>query len=146
MPLFENAAALIKANLQQFNPHQKVKVKPVVIGVLTDAQLAVIHTNQREQDLPLSTKEVVFIGWHAYKSRILKDGYTVDDVVDQISSAMSAESIVIATEYLTAIENPNPREDRYGKRVNDRAILECTSKHPRPELFSVIPKGDGKGK
>jgi hypothetical protein len=26
--------------------------------------------------------------------------------------------------------------------VKDLAVLECTAHHPRPELFSVMPKGD----
>jgi hypothetical protein len=49
---------------------------------------------------------------------------------------------VAAVEYQTILENPYPRADRYGNTVKDRAILECSARHPKPELFSVIPKGD----
>jgi hypothetical protein len=142
MPLFKNAGELIRANLEQFRPDVKVRVRPVAIGILTDSQLEAVNGRQTEAALPLITSEVLFVGWHVYKSRILKDGYRIEDVVDQITSALSCESVVLDSKHMTAIENPNARKDRYGNRVNDRAILECMARHPRPELFSVIPKGD----
>jgi hypothetical protein len=142
MPLYENAAALIRANLEQFRPDVKVKVKAVAIGTLSDVQLAAIHAKQQEEELPLITGEVLFIGWHIYKSRVLRDGYTIDDVVDQIVSGMSCDSVVLEDASMTAMENPNARLDRYGNDVRDRVVFECTSRHPRPELFGVIPKGD----
>jgi hypothetical protein len=40
MPLFANAAQLIRANLEQFKPDVKIHVKAVAIGTLSDAQLA----------------------------------------------------------------------------------------------------------
>jgi len=142
MPLHDNARELIRANLEQFDPKIKVKVAAVEIGTLTDAQLAAINAQQDANGLPRSTREIVFHGWHVYKSRIIRDRYTIDDVVDQIVSAMSDNSVVQATEYMTAMENPVPREDRYGNIVNDRVVFECSARHPRPELFSVVPKGD----
>ncbi len=142
MPLCENAAALIRANLEQFRPDVKVKVKAVAIGTLSDVQLAAIHAKQREEDLPLITAEVLFIGWHIYKSRVLRDGYTIDDVVEQIVSGMSCDSVVLEDASMTAMENPNARRDRYGNDVRDRVVFECMARHPRPELFGVMPKGD----
>jgi L-fucose mutarotase/ribose pyranase (RbsD/FucU family) len=85
---------------------------------------------------------VVFIGKHIYQNRIAKDGYTIEDVIDQITSAMHPDSLVLDTSKMTAMENPDLREDRYGNKVRDRAVFECTVRHPRPELFSVIPRGD----
>jgi hypothetical protein len=142
MPLYENAEELIRANLEQFNPTRKVKVKAVAIGQLTEAQLATLHAYQDAQRLPKSESEVLFHGWHIYKSRVLKDGYQIEDVIEQITSVMSSKSIVEATHYITIMQNPAPRVDRYGNTVHDRAVLECTARHPRPELYSVIPKGD----
>ncbi|HTW59929.1 MAG TPA: hypothetical protein VMD99_17515 [Terriglobales bacterium] len=142
MPLYENAAALIRANLEQFRPDVKVKVKAVAIGTLSDVQLAAIHAKQQEEELPLITGEVLFIGWHIYKSRVLRDGYTIDDVVDQIVSGMSCDSVVLEDASMTAMENPNARRDRYGNDVRDRVVFECMARHPRPELFGVMPKGD----
>ena len=62
MPLYDNVARLIRANLEQFRPDVKVKVKPVAIGTLSPAQLAAIHAKQTEDGLPLIVAEVLFVG------------------------------------------------------------------------------------
>jgi hypothetical protein len=140
MTLRAEAAALIRANLEQIEAGQKVHL--VEIGVLTPKQLADINKHRAAKGLTPVNAEVVFIGKHIYQSRIAKDGYTIEDVIDQISNAMHLDSVVLDTSRMTAMEKPDLREDRYGNRVRDRAIFECTTRHPRPELFSVIPKGD----
>ena len=89
----------------------------------------------------IESPEIVFIGRHIYASRS-KDGYTIDDMVVQIESALSSASVVFANPKMTAMANPQARPDGYGNRVHDRAIFECTQRKPRTELFSVIPKGD----
>ena len=142
MPLYNGARALIRANLEQFQPRVKARVRGAAIGALTDVQLDAINHNRQAKGLPLISGEVLFIGWHVYKSRILRDGYRIVDVVDRIESAMSSGSVVLGPKHMTAIENPTARADAYGNMVRDRAILECTTHHPRPELFSVVPKGD----
>jgi hypothetical protein len=48
---------------------------------------------------------VVFIGAHLYRSRIERDGYTIDDVAGQIISAMSAASALFGNLPMQAIEN-----------------------------------------
>src|ERR1022692_2780897 len=53
---------------------------------------------------------------------------------------VSAE--VHASAKMNAVQNPQHRKDKYGNAVSDRGVLECTARHPRPELFSVIPLGD----
>ena len=45
---------------------------------------------------------------------------------------------------MTTLENPLGRADGYGNTVHDRAVFECTTKKPRAELFSVMPKGDSR--
>jgi hypothetical protein len=62
--------------------------------------------------------------------------------VKQIAGAMSPLSQLRISPKMTAIENPAAREGGYGNRVNDKAVLECTAKFPRAELYSVIPRGD----
>jgi hypothetical protein len=141
-PLFGNADQLICANLEQFRPDIKVRVQGVIIGELTDIQLTDLNSDRAELNLPPLISEVIFFGWHTYKSRIIGQRYTIDDVIDQIRGALASESIIIESRYMTALENPNLREDRFGNQVNDKAILECSARHPRPELFSVMPKGD----
>ena len=122
MPLSDEAPALIRINLEQLQKGARARL--VVIGNLTVAQLAAINDNRRARGHPPIVDEVVFIGRHIYESRIVRDGYSVEDVLDQIESAMDAAA------------------DRYGNAVQDRAIFECSARHPRPELFSVVPKGD----
>jgi hypothetical protein len=86
---------------------------------------------------------VVFLGRHIYESRILRDGYTIDDVIDQIVSGMDPAAVVLHTPTMTAMENPISRADRYGNsKVYDRIIFECSARHPSLELYSVIPRGD----
>ena len=140
MPLRAEAAALIRANLEQIEAGRKARL--VEIGALTQEQLADINKHRAARGLTPVNAEVVFIGKHIYQTRITKDGYTVEDVIDQISNAMRSDSLVLDTGKMTAMENPNRRADRYGNKVRDRAVFECTARYPRPELFSVIPRGD----
>lgn len=142
MPLYDIAGDLIRGNLSQFRPDVKVRVRAVIIGELTHVQLAAIHIQQDARNLPRIVTEVLFHGWHIYKQRVLQDGYSIDDVVDQVTSALCTDSVVSDPKYMTQLQNPNERADRYGNKVRDLAVLECTSRHPRPELFTVVPKGD----
>jgi hypothetical protein len=146
MPLNENARQLIRKNLEQCQSGDKRRPPAVVIGTLTETQLNTINARRVEDDLPPMVAEVVFVGSHVYEQRAIKQDYLIEDILDQIESAMSSESIVIDTVYMTAMENPAARTDRHGKLVNDRAVFECTKRLPRLELFSVVPKGDGKAK
>jgi hypothetical protein len=133
---------LIRASLEAIqNGH---KVKPVAIGELTNLQLEAInrHRISRNQSLPPIVAEVIFIGSHIDQSRVVRDGYSIADGIDQIVCAMSAESEIVGNLPMQTIENPEPRADRYGNQIHDRAVFECMSRHPRPELFSVVPKGD----
>jgi len=141
MPLLPDAADIIRANLLLLANGERPKV--VTIGEFTDEQFAQINKEREEHKLPvLGSKEIVFMGKHLYQSRIVKDNYTVDDVIDQIFSAMGENSKVIATTKMTALKIKEPRADRYGNHVRDEAIFEMTQRRPKAELLSVIPKGD----
>jgi hypothetical protein len=140
MPLFANAAALIRTNFERIRGGDRAPL--ISIGALTQEQLDALNRRRRAQDLAPMTAEVVFIGRHIYESRVVRDGYSIDEVIEQISSAMDSRATVLETTKMTAMENPQARNDRYGNEVKDRAIFECSARHPRPELFSVVPKGD----
>jgi hypothetical protein len=140
MPLYPAASDIIRKHLREIDFGRRVQISP--IGRLTAAQLTSINAGRSLQGLNHLIEEVVFVGGHIYKSRIRKDGYTIDDVIDQIASAMAETAVVLDQIYLTMMENPRLRADRYGNMVRDRAIFECSTRHPRAELFSVIPKGD----
>jgi hypothetical protein len=149
MPLFKEAFALIRANLEELEKRNRVRL--VVVGTLTDVQLDAINQERATASArwpseapryPPMVAEVVFLGRHIYESRIIRDGYTIDDVLQQLESAMDPGSVVFKVPTMTAMENPCPRADRYGNWVRDRIVFECSARHPRPELYSVIPKGD----
>jgi hypothetical protein len=72
----------------------------------------------------------------------LRDGYTEEDLLKQIFSAMWERSVVRLSPKMTVLENPVRRADGYHACVLDQAVLECTGRYPNPELYSTIPKGD----
>ncbi len=142
MPLCESAFSRIRANFERIA--QGSKPSGVVIGTLTAEQLDALNRMRAAHlpPLPPVTGEVLFYGRHLYQSRVVRDGYTVEDVLEQIASAMDAASVLAQNPRMTVFQNPRSRADRYGNAVRDLAVLECTARHPRPELFSVMPKGD----
>jgi hypothetical protein len=142
MPLYENALPLIRANFEEIAKGNKPR--GIAIGRLTEKQLEEINRarSAHHPPLPPIVAEIIFYGKHIYKSRIMGDGYTIGDVIDQIVSAMDAAAVFVHNPKMTIIQNRTGRADRYGNMVKDLAVLECTSRHPRPELFSVMPKGD----
>jgi len=93
MPLSEDAPALIRANFEQLQSGTRARL--VTIGNLTAEQLTAINDNRRAHGHPAIVADVVFVGRHVYESRIVRDGYTIDDVIDQISSAMNAAAVVV---------------------------------------------------
>ena len=138
--LFDNAVVLIRLQLEAIQKGSRVKAIPV--GTLSPAQLAAINAERRREGYPLITAEVLFLGTHLYRSRVITDGYSIEDVIEQIVSAMDEKASVIATPKMTAMQNQQPRADRYGNMVRDMVVFECTTRYPRPELYFVIPKGD----
>ncbi len=140
MPLNHGADQLIRTNLEQIQ--QGKKVRAIVIGFLTAEQLLALNTERARRDFPGMAAEIVFLGRHIFESRVLRDGYTITDVLMQITTSMDAASAFHATPKMNALVSAVLREDGYGNRVTDMAVFECTSRYPRPELYSVIPKGD----
>lgn len=138
MPLSEEALALIRANLVGLRSGYKVR-----LVVSEPSRLCSLTRSTRSaRGYPRIVAEVVFIGRHVYESRIVRDGYSIEDVLDQIASSMNLAAMVLNTPGMTAVENPASRTDRCGNTVRDRVIFECSARHPRPQLFSVVPKGD----
>jgi hypothetical protein len=140
MPLHPDAFDLIRANLERIGDGKRVRAVPV--GELTNTQLLAINKVRLTQALNPIVSEVLFVGGHIYKSRMIRDGYSIEDVCQQIASAMDEIAIFSADSFTTILENPVRRLDRLGNLARDRVILECSARHPRAELFSFIPKGD----
>jgi hypothetical protein len=99
---------------------------------LTDAQLAAINRKRAalHNALPPIAAEVLFFGKHLYESRCLRDGYTIEDVVCQMTSAIDPAAVLVDSPTFAAIQNWTPREDGYGNRVRDRAVFESQSFTP----------------
>jgi len=116
----------------------------VRIGFFTPEQLFCINEARTLRGLSALLPEIVFHGLHLHKSRCVGDGYSIEQVLEQIKSALSEGSKVDFTPPSSLLRNLQERTDHNGKPVYDEAVFECTSRYPYAELFSVIPKGDGK--
>ncbi|HEY5329372.1 MAG TPA: hypothetical protein VIJ79_05780 [Acidobacteriaceae bacterium] len=141
MPLYANALNLIRANLEIAAKGQKPPL--IRIGELSADQLATVNAQRLEEDLLPVVSQVLFDGRHLFNSRCVEDGYTIDDVLAQISSAFNDASAV-SPGWSTVLISRIPRIDRSGRVIRDEAVFECHGRLPHPELLSVVPRGDGK--
>lgn len=140
MPVYDDAEDRIRFNLLRIEAGERAPL--TAIGSLTPIQFEELNVSRAKFDLHLlEQNEIIFIGKHLYNSR-MKDGYTIDDIIAQIVSALSENSVVDISATWSRIDNPVPRSDGYGNSVHDRGVFEMTAKKPRAELFSVMPKGD----
>jgi hypothetical protein len=139
MPLLPSARNKIRVNLQKISA--KKPVHYVQVGHLTPEQLAGVNAFLTAKGFAPVSGEVFFRGTHIYDSRIAKDGYSIDDVIDQITNGMDVASICIEENKMSAIRNETERLDIYGSTVKDTVVFRCGGR-TTPELYSVIPKGD----
>lgn len=128
MPLYDNAIDTIRTNLEQLQNGERPRFQ--AIGKLTDEQLETINQKQIEKGFPIR---------HHYESRVIRDGYQIDDLIKQIESSLAESSVI---ENNKVLKSTVLRDDGYGNMVEDWAVFEMTAKRPKMELFSVIPKGD----
>jgi hypothetical protein len=140
VPLYPDALDRIRDNLEKLSRGEKAPM--IAIGSFSLVQFDDINTARRDSGLhELEQNEVVFIGRHLFNSRSA-DGYSIDDIIDQIESAMDEGSIAVVSPRMSCLRQQAARTDRYGNQVFDQAIFEMTNRKPRAELFSVIPRGD----
>lgn len=140
MPLYPGADVLVRNNLLLISAGERAPLR--AIGRFTDRQFEDVNFARIEMGFhPLEVNEIVFIGRHLYTSRS-RDGYSVDEMIHQIISALDEVSIAVVTPKMSCLRNRVGRQDRWGNTVFDTAVFEMTARKPRAELFSVIPKGD----
>jgi hypothetical protein len=140
MPLDENKKNEIREHLAKIAAGEKPR--PIDIGRLTQAQFEAINSHRSKANLPsLESAMIVYHGRHHYSSRS-KDGYNIEDMISQLESGLMSESEVISSTKMTALQNKIGRRDGYGNHVKDQVILELTTRKPKAEAFSAIPKGD----
>lgn len=142
MPLYADGRKKVRNNLAAIQAGEKPKL--VKIGYFTREQITGINEIRCTRNLPPLLSEIVFRGSHLYRSRCVKDGYSIDHVLDQIENALSEGSEVDSLTTSTVLRNSFRRTDHKGNQVTDEAVFECTARYPYAELFSVIPKGDGR--
>ncbi|MUV15332.1 hypothetical protein [Noviluteimonas gilva] len=142
MPLHDGAIDAIRQQLECISIGERVSL--IVIGCLTRTQHDAIRAFRASRNLPgAESPEIVYLGRHHFASRS-KQGYTVEDLLRQIDAGLSADAVPFIRGSMTSLMASRPRDDGYGKQVRDHAVLELTARKPRVELFSVIPKGDGR--
>ena len=77
---------------------------------------------------------------HIMNQRMVQDGYSSKDILEQIKSATSKKSIVfIDSQNRVNLMNPNVRRDGYGNTVND---VMGFSRRNKPTIQTVFPMGD----
>jgi len=83
-----------------------MRPRAIAIGFFTDAQLS--HINEVRISLGYAPllPEIVFHGSHLYKSRCVRDGYTIDQVLEQIESAFSDWSVADFSATSSVVRNP----------------------------------------
>ncbi|MBN3853828.1 hypothetical protein G3N59_10590 [Paraburkholderia sp. Ac-20340] len=124
------------------------RAKPIELGSLTADQLQAINDARGRLGQPQFTSPDVFYkGTHHYNSRVTDQDppYSIDDMLQQIQSGLSDQSVVVNGGRSPVLQNPNARVNESGVPVNDAAVLN-SSPSGKPELFSVIPRGDGRKK
>jgi hypothetical protein len=141
MPLYADGLRKIRRNLLQVQSGQKPWVAKV--GFFTPEQIARINEARISMGFPALRPEILFHGSHLFKSRCVKNPYMIDQVLEQIQSALSGASVVDPSRPSVVIRNPNKRMDHNGMLVNDEAVFECSGRQPYADLYSVVPVGDG---
>jgi hypothetical protein len=144
MILFADGLKKIRRNLEE--AHAGLRPKAVGIGKFTLEELKQINSVRTARGFSPLQPKVIFHGFHLYKSRCVENDYTIEQVMIQIASALCEASLLEPSHASLVLRNPNGRIDEAGKFVHDEAVFECTGHFPFADLFSVIPRGDGKTK
>lgn len=143
MPLNANLITAITAHLERVSRGERPA--PLDIGELTATQFSAINLGRAQHGLPtVESPVVVYSGRHHHESR-LKDGYVIADMIVQLHSGLSEQSVPLISTRTTLLRNPVGRQDGYGNLVFDEIVLELLARKPKAEAYSVIPKGDKGG-
>lgn len=141
MLLKENIEVSLLKNIKLLIKGERAPV--INIGSLTEEQYQEVNEQRSKEGYPsLDSPEILYMGRHHVKSRHFTDGYSAEDILEQIISVMKSDSIISLNKQTLLERKSNDRLDNYGNYVRDVGVLELTTRKPRAELFSVIPKGD----
>ena len=141
MPFYHKKKGELLSHLQKIINGERVPV--IEIGHLTEEQHQEINKARDELEYPpLLSPEILYLGKHHVSSRHGKDGYTAEDILDQIVHILDVDVEIPVTRRQTKMVSKTLRKDAYGNDIIDNGILELMSRKPKAELYSVIPKGD----
>jgi hypothetical protein len=140
VPLYDDACDRLRRQLELIADGERVPL--IEIGQLTFQQHQHVREIRASLELPdVESPAIVYIGHHHFASRRAQ-GYTISDMVKQISACTDADAQVMLFRRMTMMRACSLRADGYGNWVRDDGIFELTRRKPRIELFSVIPRGD----
>ncbi len=143
VPLFASGLKKIRRSLElvaakQWSPFQK-------IGFFTPEQLEAINAIREKINQPPIVATIVCNGKHLYDSRCVKDGYSIDEVVEHTEVAFALANEASRRSWATVLRSTVDRFNEEGNAIRDELVFECSGKHPHASLFSAIPRGDGRG-
>jgi hypothetical protein len=88
MPLYPSAKDLIGIQLDLIARGEQVRL--IVIGELTATQHRAINEARSAFGLPsLESPELVYVGKHHFKSRVIENGYALHDLFEQITRCLA---------------------------------------------------------
>lgn len=143
MPLNTSLIVTITAHLERISNGERPA--PLDIGELTATQFSAINLGRAQHGLPpVDSPVIVYSGRHHFESRS-KDGYVIADMIVQLHSGLSGDSVARIGQRTTLLRNPVRRQDGYGNLVFDEIVLELLARKPKAEAYSAIPRGDNGG-
>jgi hypothetical protein len=143
VPLFADGLKKIRRSLERVANGQIPWVEK--IGILTEDQLNALNKLREADGYQLLSAVVVCNGKHLYDSRCVKDGYSIDEVLALVEAAFDLVRHASRDRWGTILVSDEQPPNDQGHRITYEMVFECTSKYPKPSLFSVIPRNDGRG-
>ena len=131
LPLYENAVALIRANLETIQSDGR----PLRCHLQAYASAACLfnqHRWEHNAELPAIEAEVLFIGQHVYNSRIKGDNYT-STTLCRIVSSMSEASAIIGNLPTGFFKIPFRESTGWGRSIV--SLFSSADKHPGRSFF-----------
>jgi hypothetical protein len=150
--LLPGADCLIREQLRRievaWQGGERIKPGRIVIAQLTTTQFEALNRLRAATNRPpLPGVSVNLDGRHFFESRRIGDGYTIEDMLEQVISALDSDSVARVErrhpQYVNMVSR-RPRVDGYGNLVTDAAVFNADSRAQVTELFSVIPHGDAR--
>jgi hypothetical protein len=87
VPFDIDALSRIRSQLEAISNGQRPRL--IAVGRLSTDQLQTINSTRIANGFSPIVAEILFDGRHLFKSRCVDDGYTLDEVIEQLESAFT---------------------------------------------------------